>query len=190
MGSPLRAPMSLLKDLTSIRRSRLADSLTLPKTDNITTEIESSEPLDPLLGNDGPPYPDLMVSSEKRLEKSCVFHSIYLPTAAFYTSTRYGGLGVHETALAAPMSIFKRASVIKSSTDPIIRCLGNSPTIEKLLNTCVGCLPRNDNGIPLETIAETMDSNYPLFSERMALFSEVLTKLEREQYECEKFSFT
>ena len=73
MGSPLRAPMPLLKDLTSIRRSRLADSLTLPNTlmgndgsfyqdpphsVNITTEIESSEPLDPLLGNDGPPYPD------------------------------------------------------------------------------------------------------------------------------------
>ena len=43
-------------------------------------------------------------------------------------------------------------------------------------------------GVAMSEFAETMDSNYPLFSERMALFSEVLTKLEREQYECENFS--
>ena len=44
-------------------------------------------------------------------------------------------------------------------------------------------------GMDMSEFAETMDSNYPLFSERMALFSEkVLTKLEREQYECENFS--
>ena len=73
-----------------------------------------------------------------------------IPDAAFYTNVRYGGLGLQQTALAAPTSIFKRASALKSSTDPIIRSLGNSHIIDKLLNTCIGCFPKNENCIPLE----------------------------------------
>ena len=83
-----------------------------------------------------------------------------LPTASFYTKIKFGGLGIQETALTAPTSIFKRASTLKNSKDPVIKCLGTSPMIEKLINTCVNCMPRNDEGLPLEPSKTSVEKHH------------------------------